>query len=93
MSFVEDLSVFFADFGVPATPESGDPFTVIFDKAHIEALGGEISTTQPVSLAQDVDVVALVCRTSLLTINGVQYRLQDKHPDGTGLTLLQLEYA
>jgi hypothetical protein len=94
MAFVEDFTVFFADFGVLATPSVGDPFTVIFDRAHIEAMGGDISGTQPVALAVSADVASLVSRSTTLTIAGqagITFTVTDLQPDGTGLTLLLLE--
>lgn len=91
MAFVEDLTVFFPDFGVPATPGSGADITVIFDRAHIETMGGDISGTKPLALAVSADVATFVCNTTTLTIAGNTYTLRDMHPDGTGMTLLVLE--
>lgn len=88
MAFVEDFAVFFADFGVIATPGVGAPITVIFDRAHIEAMGGDISGTQPVALAVSSDVSAYVAHQTVLTIGGTAYTLHDVQPDGTGLSLL-----
>lgn len=103
MAFVEDFTVFFTDFGVTATPNAGDPFSVIFDRAHIEAMGGTISGTQPIALAMSADVSALVPRTNTLVIAGsdhhpvrvgnVTYKIQDIEPDGNGLSTLLLEEA
>lgn len=100
MSFVEDLTMFFTDFGVYATPSVGAPFMVIFDRAHIEALGGDISGTQPIALAASADVSALIAQTSTIVIAGadhhppragdVTYLIVDVQPDGTGMTTLQL---
>jgi hypothetical protein len=93
MAFVEDFTVFFTDFGVAATPDAGEPITVIFDRAHIEALGGGISGTQPVALVVSADASSLAPNSSTLEIAGTTYRVLDKQPDGTGLSLLVLEEA
>lgn len=93
MAFTEDFAVFFEDFGVVATPGTGSAITVIFDKATVEALGGEITTDAPVALAVSADVAGYVSNVTTLTINGASYLLRDKKPDGTGLTLLILEDA
>jgi hypothetical protein len=90
MAFVEDFTVFFTDFGVPATPDVGAPFTVIFDRDYMQALQGAISGTQPVALAQDSDLAAVWSGTTTLTINGNTYTVEDVQPDGTGLSILIL---
>jgi hypothetical protein len=101
MAFVEDLTVYFVDFGVTATPDAGTPFTVLFDRAHIEAMGGDISGTYPAVLAASADVSSLVPHTNTLVIAGsdhqparagdVQYKIVDIQPDGIGLSTLILE--
>jgi hypothetical protein len=93
MAFAEDFAVFFADFGVSATPNSGAAVTVIFDRAHIQAMGGEISGTGPIALAVSADVAAFVPHTTTLSIAGNTYTLRDMQPDGTGMTLLVLELS
>lgn len=93
MAFVEDFTVFFADFGVPATPSVGPPITVIFDRAYMQAMGGNeaaISGTQPVALALDSDVAALQAGVSTIVINSNTYTVQDVQPDGTGMSTLIL---
>lgn len=91
MAFVEDFTVFFEDFGVTATPNVGSAITVIFDRAHIEAMGGDISGTQPIALAVSADVASLASNSSTLAISGTTYRVRDIQPDGTGLSVLVLE--
>lgn len=76
-----------------ATPSAGGAIPVIFDKASIEALGGEITTDAPVAMAYTADVAAYVSNVTTLTIRGASYMLRDKKPDGTGFTLLILEDA
>jgi hypothetical protein len=74
-----------------ATPLVGPAVTVIFDRAHIDALGIDVSATHPVAQAASADVAGWVPHSTQLAINGVDYMLRDTHPDGTGLTLLMLE--
>lgn len=93
MAFTEDLTVFFADFGVTATPDVGADVTVIFDRAHIEMMGGDISGTRPVALAVSADVSSWTSNSTRLAIGGTTYILRDIQPDGTGLSLLLLEAA
>lgn len=91
MAFVEDFTVFFEDFGVIATPNVGAAITVIFDRAHIEAMGGDVSGTRPLALAVSADVSNFVANSTTLTISAVAYTVRDTEPDGTGLSLLVLE--
>lgn len=98
MAFAEDLTVFFADFGVTATPNAGAAVTVIFDRAHVETLGGVISGTQPVALVASADVSAWVPNSTTVVISGAAsgngtYTVRDIQPDGTGLSTLILEAA
>lgn len=93
MAFAEDFSPFFADFGVTATPNAGAAITVIFDKATIGTLGGDVTSDNPVALAITTDVSAWVSNTTTVTIGGASYTLRDKRPDGTGMSLLELEDA
>ena len=93
MAFTEDVSPFFADFGVTATPSAGAAVTVIFDKASIATLGGDITSDNPVALAVTADVATWTSNTTTVTIGGAGYTLRDKRPDGTGLSLLELEDA
>jgi hypothetical protein len=74
-----------------ATPWSGEPVSVIFDRATIQALGGEITASGPVALALPAAVADWAAHSTQLTIASVDYMLRDKQPDGTGLTLLVLE--
>ena len=92
MSFVEDFTVFFADFGVQAT-HTGGAVTVIFDRAHIEAMGGEVSGTGPIALAVTADVASFTPNATSITIGGIAYTVRDIQPDGTGMSLLVLEVA
>lgn len=93
MAFAESLDAFFSDFAVTATVGSA-ALSVIFDRAHIEALGGYgggIDATAPAALLKTSDVAAnSIARNSTLVIAGTTYYVQRAQPDGTGLTLLVL---
>lgn len=82
------------DFGVTVT-HSGGSFTAIFDRAfellQFEGVAG-VATTQPRLLARTSDVSALA-RGTALTVDGVNFKLEEHQPDGTGFTLLLLSKA
>lgn len=89
--FAENLAPFFstADFAIAATLQgSATPVNVIFDAAHLEALG--VSSANPVALVKASDVVdGDIGKT--LTINAVVYTIQDRQPQDDGaVVLLQL---
>lgn len=90
MAFTEDFAVFFADFGVTATPLVGDAVTVIFDRATIQTLGGDITSTGPIALAVEADVADWTSQSTVIEIGSASFLVIDKQPDGTGLTLLTL---
>jgi hypothetical protein len=86
----ENISSFFADFGVNATIGAA---TVrgIFDAAFAESLGF-VGGTTPQLLCASADVTSVVEGTAV-TIAAVSYTVAEIHPDGTGITLLRLETA
>ncbi|MEN9885766.1 MAG: hypothetical protein RL758_344 [Pseudomonadota bacterium] len=90
--FVEDLSVFFADFGVPATL-NGAAVTGIFDAAYaVGNVGIGMAGTQPVfTLATSGIVGEAVGQT--LVVNAASYVVSAHEPDGTGMSRLLLEVA
>jgi hypothetical protein len=93
MAFTESLADFFADFAVSATVGAAS-VSVIFDRAHQDAMG--IDATQPAALMRTADVSAnAIARNTTLVISGTTYYVQRLQPDGTGLTalLLSLEAA
>lgn len=91
--FEEDLDVFFADWGVLATPQSGEPFLVIFDHAYIAPmLGHAVESTKPMAVAQTADVSTLV-EGNTLVIGGATYTIATPMPDGTGISVLELRSA
>lgn len=90
MAFVEDLTQFFKDFGVPATLVGAPlPITVIFDRAYVAALSSLVESTGPCCLAMDDDLAGVTHGTSM-TIKSVAYKVAGIEPDGTGLSILHL---
>lgn len=96
MAFVEDLDVFFADFGVPAvyTPLGGEAsdITVIVDNEFVAAqgiglLGVDGSAPQALCKTSDVSDAT---REATLLIEGITYKVTEPMPDGTGITTLRL---
>jgi len=87
MRFIEDRAPFFADFGEAATL-NGNGVTVIFDHDFLASLGVESSS--PVAVIDDVQAVGLTHGLNLV-LRGITYALVGIHPDGTGLTHLELE--
>lgn len=83
---IEPLAVFFSDFAVPAMRASGGSVAVIFDKPYQTALGFAESNN-PTATAKDGDIV----RDEILTISGTRYKAARPEPDGTGVTVWQLE--
>lgn len=91
--FAEDLTLFFntAEHATEAIwSGSPNPITVIFENGFSEQLG--ISTTNPTATAIAAQMPN-VGRGKTLTINSVNYRIDDLQPDGTGLLILQLKKA
>lgn len=90
MAFVEDLTMFFPDFGELAQPAVGAAITVIFDRQFLDELG-VMEGSDPQALATDADVAAAaLAQDSQLTIRNVAYTVRKLEPDGTGTTVLQL---
>lgn len=90
MAFSEDLSVFFADFGV-STMVGGAAVVGIFDKTYLQSMG-IVTGSNPVLLCQSSDV-ATAAEDTAVTVDATSYKVISQEPDGTGLTLLQLELA
>lgn len=89
-----DRAALLRDFGVTVT-YSGGSFTAIHDSAFELLPLGEVigvATTQPRLLARTSDVSALA-RGTTLTVNGINHKLEEHQPDGTGFTLLLLSKA
>ncbi len=91
MAFTEDLDPYFVDFGVDVTL-SGSTFKGLHDKQHIALLAAEIGATGPAVLCKASDV-GTPAQDTAITVNGTSYKVRDVKPDGTGLTLIELENA
>jgi hypothetical protein len=91
MAFTENLSVFLneADFAVSATLGAAT-FPVIFDRAHLEAMG--INGTQPMCMGKTSNLGS-AARGASITVNGASFTVLDNQPDGTGMTTLLLQAA
>jgi hypothetical protein len=83
-----------------ATAQVGDggAFSVIFDKAYLSALDGQITAIQPKFQALDTDLAANAIASGLVLrvvvpAAGVDadFTVRDLQPDGTGLTDVLLE--
>lgn len=90
MAFVEDFSIFLADFGVDGTL-AGAAVRVIFDSPAGTDLGG-VTTTQPQAQIASVSVPAAVFGADLVIPQG-SFTVREALPDGTGMTLLLLSEA
>lgn len=88
MAFVEDLSPFFADFGVAATV-GGVSVVGIFDKAAAEAFGF-VAGNDPQLIVTDSVIAA---NGAAVSVAGAAYLVRDVEDDGAGLRRIKLESA
>ena len=86
MAFVENLDVFFSDYGVSAVV-GGVTVSGIFDKAYQESMG-IVSGSNPVLLVKST---VSASEGAAVSVDGGSYTVASVEPDGTGLTILQLE--
>lgn len=86
MAFVEDFSLFLADFGVDGTL-AGQPVRVIFDEPADVQIGQR--TVQPQVQIQTAQVPASYLGAQLVCPQGT-FQVMDHLPDGTGMSLLLL---
>lgn len=101
MTFSEDLSVFFADFGVIAQggtcTVNGSSVEGIFDQEYLQQ-SFMVDGSKPALLVRSADISG-VARNAPVVIKlaawsaAVNYTVADKQPDGTGMTLLILDKA
>ena len=90
MAFVEDLAPFFADFGEAATL-AGVAVRVIFDGPGGIVAG--LSVESPVVQIASASVPAAYKGAALVITSGRgagSYKVRERSPDGTGLSLLAL---
>lgn len=87
------LQPFATKFPVRAHRDSGDEirFTAIFDNSYREYGDNlELSGYMPRLICRTIDVVN-IDQYDIITVNDVDYRLRDSHPDSTGNTILDLK--
>lgn len=90
VAFEEDFDEFFstADFALTlAFDGSTATFAGIFDNGYQESLGVGAQVARVMCKASD----AVGALGRLLTVQGAPYRVVADEPDGTGVTVLQLE--
>jgi shikimate kinase len=86
---IDTTTGYFADFGVSATL-AGAAVTGIFDNAAAHAFNGLMLGTNPTFT---LVTAAGHARGQSLVVSGVTYTVAAVEPDGTGMTVLQLEAA
>lgn len=96
--FIENLSIFLADFGEPVTVTRDDvpvaAFTAIFDNPDLQGQIGGIGCDARDRLLTCTEAdAAAVERDDIITIRGETYYVAEKHPDGTGMVTLVLRLA
>lgn len=92
MPFTDDTSDFFAvsDFAEQVTI-AGAAVNAIFDSTYAR-VGTLLSTSDPALWCQSADVAGVV-RGAAVVVRSIAYTVRDIQPDGTGVTVLQLERA
>lgn len=91
MALAEDHTLYFADFGDDATL-AGEPVRVIFDGPGGTALGMTIEAPQVQLRSSDVPATYLNAALVITTGRGAgSYKVRQHLPDGTGMSLLQLQ--
>jgi hypothetical protein len=93
MPLVENLELFLADFGQPATLD-GAAVSVIYDNSYAFASVGPfgMAGTRPQVRLRTTSVPATPVGKALV-VNGANYTVADHQPDGTGMSVLILEAA
>lgn len=88
MAFVEDHTLYLADFGQAATLD-GVAVRVIFDNAYNDLFDG-VSTRRPM-VGLPTASASAATQASVLVTAGKTYRVTSVQPDGTGWSNLMLE--
>lgn len=91
--FVEDHSLFFADYGVTAIV-GGETVSVIFDNGYALGSVGPIgmASSQPMLTLATASVPASPVGTAVV-VGSTNYTVGAHEPDGTGISRLMLEAA
>jgi len=87
--FVEDLTVFFADFAVDATL-GGVPVRGLLDSAPVMAFD-TVAGSNPIFTLPTGSVTGDPRALALIVSGGATYTVRDWNDDGHGVTTLQLE--
>lgn len=88
MSFVENRTPFFRDFGVNALV-AGTSVRGIFDNGYGAAFDGFVGSQQPTFMC-DADAVDAATQGGSLVLGDVAYEITNIEPDGVGMTTLRL---
>ena len=90
--FGEDLSAFFPEFGEPCTVDGQDlPSGAIFGDPWAE--GELVDGNRPAITCIDAELPGTLSQQSTAVIRSKTFNVIDINPDGTGITLLKLEYV
>ena len=94
MSFwIDDVPAMLLDFGVPVTLPNRATFTAIFDRQYAGV--GETAPVEsygPALTCLSMDVADL-SHGDALSVEGSDFTVRSKQPDGAGVTVLILEAA
>lgn len=86
--FVEDLSPFFADFGVPAT-FGGQTATVLLDMPGVEIFDGMQQSNEYAMTYRATDLAGLVAGSTVV-VNGTPYKVRQTTPQEDGALIKAL---
>lgn len=89
MNFTEDSAAQFVDFGVDATLD-GVAVSGIFDNGSQSALNNTMLGTNPTFTLASASASSS-SRSKTLVVDSVSYTVREVKPDGTGMTMLELE--
>ena len=92
MDFTENLSQFFiAGELAEAATVAGTALLAIFEDGYEET--DEIEGTGPQLACQSVELPEATAQGSTVVVGGKTYTVTGVRPDGTGITVLDLEYV
>lgn len=85
-----------ATYEALSTPGVTIDVTGIFDAAHLAVdvgSGVPVSSANPIFTCRSADLTGGGAQGDSFTINGTEYLARDIQPDGTGMTVVELERA
>jgi len=91
VNFSADMAAYFADFGTTATLD-GVSVTGIFDNGSAAGLDNLMLGSNPTFMLDSASASS-ASRGKTLVLNAVNYIVREVKPDGTGITVLELEAA